>query len=407
MRVLQINAVYEKFSTGRTTKELHMVLQKQGHESYIAAQDIGELKENAYQIGNKWDWKIHALMSRISGKQGYFSIKATKKLIRYISLIKPDIVHLRVLHSNYINIVMLLKFLGKNNIATVITLHDSFFYTGKCVYYIEDNCYKWKEKCGDCPALKKGNPSLLFDCTKKMLRDKRELFAKIEKLAVVGVSEWVTKDAAESILCSAKIIKRIYNWIDLERFQPRDTTQLKQELGLNGKIIILGIAMSWNPLKGIEIFLQLADLLPENYQIVLVGECDQNKYSCDKIQYLGEVMDIDYLAKLYSMADVFVNPTIQETFGKTTAEALACGTPVVAYNATAMPELIPADGSCGELVNQFSAEAFIEKIMMVEENNYSNKLKCRERAIELFDKKNNINEYIRLYQNLIKNKEIA
>lgn len=167
MKVLQINAVYEKFSTGRTTKEMHEYFLNNGIESFVASPYIASLKKNAYMIGNKFDWKMHALFSRLTGLQGYFSRNETKKLINYIDRIKPDIIHLRNLHSNYINLHMLLNYISNNDIATVITLHDSWFYTGKCMYYIEEQCSKWKKKCGKCPSLKKGNPSFFFDCTKK------------------------------------------------------------------------------------------------------------------------------------------------------------------------------------------------------------------------------------------------
>lgn len=89
----------------------------------------------------------------------------------------------------------MLTYIAQNNIATVLVLHDSWFYTGKCVYYIECSCNRWKKHCGDCPALKLGNPSFFFDKTEKMLADKKKLFSSIERLAVIGVSQWVTEDA--------------------------------------------------------------------------------------------------------------------------------------------------------------------------------------------------------------------
>lgn len=105
------------------------------------------------------------------------------------------------------------------------------------------------------------------------------------------------------------------------------------------------------------------------------------------------------MASLYSMADVFVNPTIQETFGMTTAEALACGTPVVAYNGTATPELVGKDGKCGSLVNENNPKQFYEKIMEIMlcgKNSYT--MACRKRTEEKFSKNTNIQEYIRLFR---------
>lgn len=404
MKVLQINAVYEKFSTGRTTKELHEAMQSKGIESFVASPDLALLSENAYKIGNKLDWKFHALLSRITGKQGYFSRFATKGLLDYISEIKPDVIHLRNLHSNYINLPMLLKYIAEKDIATVLTLHDSWFYTGKCVYYIECNCDRWKAHCGSCPALRAGNPSLFLDRTAEMLADKMKLFSAIKRLAVVGVSQWVTDDASKSILKDSAVIQCIYNWIDLERFQPRDCRELKKSMGLGNKFVIFGIAMSWIPQKGINLFHDLADLLPNDCQIVLAGDDSEVTNKHPKIKYLGTIKDVDLLAKLYAMADVFVNPTIQETFGKTTAEAMACGTPVVAYNGTATPELVGSDRSCGFLIDENDARNYFEKILDIKEHDKENfGGAARTRAEMLFSKERNIQQYLDIYQALLQN----
>lgn len=404
MKVLQINAVYEKFSTGRTTKELHEAMQSKGIESFVACPDLASLPENGYKIGNKLDWKLHALLSRITGKQGYFSRFATKGLLDYISEVKPDVIHLRNLHSNYINLPMLLKYIAEKDIATVLTLHDSWFYTGKCVYYIEFNCDRWEAHCGNCPALKAGNPSLFLDKTTEMLADKKKLFSAIRRLAVVGVSQWVTDDASRSILKDSSIVQCIYNWIDLERFHPRDCKELKKSMGIENKFVILGIAMSWNKLKGIGIFHELADILPDDCQIVLVGDDSAVELKNAKIKYLGTVKDVDVLSKLYAMADVFVNPTIQETFGKTTAEAMACGTPVVAYNGTATPELVGSDGSCGFLIDENDARLYCDKILQIKMKSKSTFSKAtRSRAERLFSKDKNIQMYFEIYERLLKN----
>lgn len=401
MRVLQINAIYKQYSTGRTTMELHQALMEKGVESYVAAPNLCGLSENCYQIGNRLDWKIHALFSRLFGLQGYFSHAATRSLLHYMDDIKPDIIHLRNLHSNYINIPRLLEYISKRQIPTVLTLHDSWFYTGKCVYYIEDRCDRWLSGCGHCPALRKGNGSLFFDRSHKMLLDKKRLFSKITKLAVIGVSKWTSEDAARSILKNAAIIKPIYNWIDLEIFRPQATDDLRRKLHLENQYVLLGVAMTWIPLKGIDIFYKLSQLLPPGFQLVLVGDSLAPKYKDSGILSYGEVNDISQLSKLYAMADIFVNPTIQETFGKTTAEALACGTPVVAYHSTAMPELIAKDGEFGELVSEYTADAFLKAILCVKtKGKAAYQARCRQRAESLFDKSANISKYVQVYEEL-------
>lgn len=402
MKVLQINAIYERFSTGRTTKELHEALIKRGHESYVASPQLYSLSTNSYKIGNKLDWKIHALFSRIFGKQAYYSKKSTKKLLKYIEEIKPDIIHLRNLHSNYINLKILLKYISEKNIPIVITLHDSWFYTGKCMYYIEQNCDKWKERCGKCPAKHFGNNSLFFDFSSKMLKDKEILFNNIQNLAVIGVSKWVTEDAKKSILKNAKIVKCIYNWIDLDVFKPKATDSIKRKMKLENKFIILGISMNWTNIKGINIFNELANMLSDDFQIVLVGDDSMVGIKNKKIKFLGTIKDAEKLSELYAMADVFVNPTIQETFGKTTAEALACGTPVVAYNSTATPELVGTNEKCGYLLNENDSKLYLEKILEIKskgKEKYSRY--ARERAEKMFSYEENVDKYIEVYNELI------
>ena len=300
---------------------------------------------------------------------------------------------------------MLLEYIKRKNIITVLVLHDCWFYTGKCVYYIEDNCSKWKNGCGECPALKKGNPSFFFDKSNKMLKDKEKHFEGIKNLAVVGVSKWVTDDVKLSILHGAKVITYIYNWIDLDLFSPGIVSNIRQIYCLGDKKIVLGVAMSWNIAKGIEIFNKLADTLPDEYQIVLIGDYSKVKNPNKKIKFVGTINKSSELAQFYSEAYVFVNPSIQETFGKTTAESMACGTPVIAYNGTAMPELIGKDGKCGALVNSLNALDYKHEIenmslcdMSIIQQN------CRNRATDLFDKDTNIRKYLELFDNLIDNR---
>ena len=399
MKVLQINAVYKKSSTGRNVQEMHEYFLKKGIDSYVAAPDLLGLKKNAFQIGNKYDMKIHALMSRCFGVQGYFSKCSTKKLIKHINKIKPDIIQLHNLHGNYINLKLLLKYIAKNNIPTVVTLHDTWFYTGKCCYYNEDNCYKWKTECNHCPALKKYNKSWLFDRSKKMQRDKRLWFSNIKRLGVIGVSSWVTEDAKISpILKNAQKHETIYNWVDLDLFKPNDNA--KKELGLDDKFVILGVSQIWSERKGVVIFENLSKLIPDDCVIIMIGDTNGHK-STEKIKFIGTTDSVEELSQYYAAADVFVNPSIQETFGKTTAEALACGTPVIGFNATATPELVGMDEKCGYIINENIADEYLEKIKLIKENCKEKYVSnCRAHAKSLFEMETNINEYISHYREL-------
>lgn len=391
MKIIQVNSVYGISSTGRTTFELDEFITSQGHESYVAYGENKVIVKDIFYIGTNWDHKLHALLSRFSGLVGYFSTFYTKKFIKVIDTISPDIIHLRNLHSNYIDIPLLLSYLAKNDISTVITLHDCFFYTGKCTHYTLDNCYKWQNDCGVCPRLRKDNKSWFFDRTKKMLRDKKQLFGNIKKLAVIGVSDWITEEAKKSILQNAVIIKRIYNWIDLDVFRPEKSS-------LNQDFIILGVASSWSNAKGLDKFIELASLLSDQIKIVLVGKLCKTIGLPGNIISVKETNSAKELSLYYNMASVFINFSREESFGKVSAEALACGTPIITNNYTANPELVGE--KCGYIVENVN-EA-LEAVNLIKKNKktfYSTH--CRRFAKNNFDKEKNMSKYLKLYKKLI------
>ena len=403
MKIVQINAVYNISSTGRTTTELHEALQSAGHQSFVFySQTNVDNVENIYRVGSPLDIKIHGFLSRLSGKQGYFSVNSTKKLLKLLDEIKPDVVHLRNLHGNYINLPMLLKYLAKNDIATVITLHDFWFITGKCVHYINAKCDKWQSECGNCPNLNSGNPTWFFDKTKTMHKDKKKLFGSIPRLAITGVSQWVTDEAKKSPIAKNAITRGIYNWIDFNKFYPRNAEQLKQAQGLQNDFVVLGVAAGWGADKGLESFISLAEQ-KKDYIFILVGHMPDNINLPENIKAVGATSSVDELAEYYSMADVFVTFSTAETFGKVSAEAMSCGTPVVCHNRTACPEILGEN--CGYSVDVNNVEAVataIDKVCKNGKNHYAEN--CVNHAKRSFDKDILIGEYIKLYSELCEGK---
>ncbi|MBB2183431.1 glycosyltransferase [Lachnospiraceae bacterium MD1] len=397
MKILHINAVSGIRSTGRICSEIIEFLNDNGHKGYIAYSD--GIKARGYKIGNKFDRKCHALLSRITGKQGYFSVLETYRLLKYIELLEPDIIHLHNLHGNYINIIMLLRYITRKNIPTVLTLHDCWFFTGKCFHFTVTQCYKWKEECNHCPRIHRDNPSWFFDKSRKMYHDKRDLLGRINHLAVVGVSDWITEEAKQSLLGKAKIITRIYNWVDFNVYKPVDTEDLRRSMGLSHKFMILGVASFWTVDKGLFEFLRLSKQLPEYMVIVLIGNMKDNLEAYKNIVHIRETHDVNSMVKFYSMADVLLNLSMEEACGRATIEALACGTPVIAMNSTSNPEQI-GDG-CGYVVDENNREDLFEKINQVYRNTKSYYSKhCIHYANENFNKTKCLNEYSKLYHEL-------
>lgn len=402
MKILQINAVNNYSSTGRNVIDLSETLFNSGHDSMVAfSKGSFHNVDNEFKIGSVVDTKIHALLSRIFGKQGYFSRKATKKFLKFMISYKPDVVVLHNLHGNYINLPLLLEFLNKENIATVAVLHDCWFYTGKCCHYTVENCMKWKEQCEKCPSLKKHNPSWFFDKTKSIHTDKIKLFTNIDNLTVVGVSDWIVNEAKQSpVFANAKDIRRIYNWVDTNIFIPRNIQAIKDELGLTGKKVLLSVAYGWSADKGINTILEMSEKLKDDERFLLVGDISNDVVLNDNIIHIPTTECAETLAKYYSVADVFVQPSLEETFGKVTAEALACGTPVVCFNSTTTPELI--DNNCGMVVDSFDSESLLNATRTILNNGKEFYLQhCRNSAINKFSKKDRLEDYISMFENII------
>lgn len=399
MKVVQINAVYGASSVGRTMMEMHELFTLNGIESHIFYSVKTSNSNSNDIIGSKLDHKIHGFFSRLFGKQAYFSYFPTRTLIKKLKKIAPDVVILRNLHSNYIHMPLLLKYLAKEDISTIVVLHDCWFFTGHCCHYTEIGCHKWQTECNHCPLIHTNNKSWFFDNSRCLFQDKKQLFGGIPHLAVVGVSDWITNEARKApIFENAKQFQRIYNWIDFKKFYYRENApEIREGLGLAANdFVALAVSMLWDDRKGLGVIIKLAKALPD-IKIVMVGNLPPVQLPSNIIS-LPPTGAVGKLAEYYSMADVFLNFSIQETFGKVAAEALSCGTPTVVNNATANPEI---PGPCGEIVNSNDLNSVVEAVKRIHANGkayYS--ARCVQRAHELFDKNKNVMQYVRLFKEM-------
>lgn len=400
MKIVQINAVYEYSSTGRTTMEMHEYLRLNGHDSYVFCTNKHMPEINVYQMGCNSDYKMHSFMSHLTDGQGLYSRKSTKNVLRLLDDIHPDVVVLRNLHANYFHFPSLLKYLAVKDIATIIVLHDVWTFTGHCCYYTEDNCDKWMTECNNCPARAKYNKSWFLDNSKRNFQTKLELFKAIPRLAVVGVSKWVAGEARKSpIFANAKYIDYIYNWIDLKKFFPREDGSIRGKLNLNGRFVSLSVAQGWNELKGLFKIFEVAKKLPED-RFVLVGRMDYQGELPANVISVGATSNTDELAQYYSMADVLLVCSLQETFGKVSAEALSCGTPVIANNSTANPEI--AGSECGIAYDTGNVDQIVSSIREIKSHGKSTYVdRCVNRAGTCFNFEIQIKKYMNLFEDMV------
>ncbi len=388
--ILSINSV-PYGSTAKIMLGISEVLNEEGIENMVSSgysYHPIEMPKNYIMIGSAFSKALHILLSKITGLHGIFSYFSTLKLLRKIKKMGVDIIHLHNLHGWYINIPLLFKFIKKNNINVIWTLHDCWAFTGHCPHYDMVGCEKWKTECRNCSQYN-GYPKTYFDRSKKMFSLKKKWFLGVRDLTIVTPSYWLAEQVNQSFLKDYPI-KVINNGIDLSVFKPQKS-DFRVKYSLQDKKIILGISYDWTEKKGIDVFLKLAEKLPENYKIVLVGT--DKKF--DNILSIGVTQNVRELAEIYSASDLFVNPTREDTFPTVNIEALACGTPVLTFNTGGSAEII--DKCCGAVVPKNDIDAFFNKIIEITQDKPLSSENCTKRAEE-FEQKKKFKEYLEIYK---------
>jgi putative colanic acid biosynthesis glycosyltransferase len=403
-KLLQICVEGNTGSTGTIAESIGLQAIQKGWESYIAyGRNSRQSKSKLIRIGTDWDTRFHALETRIFDNHGLGSRCATTKLINKIKNIQPDIIHLHHLHGYYINIVILFKFLSKSKIPVVWTFHDCWSFTGHCTYFDFVGCDKWKTECNNCPQKNEYPKSIFLDNSRQNFNLKKALFTSISNLTIVSVSNWLNNLVAQSFFKNSNHIC-IYNGIDLETFKPLDSPhEVKVKYKIENKFVLLGAATIWDRRKGLSDFIKLSQYLKQDEVIILVGlDKIQIKNLPPNIIGLSRTDNRNELANLFGAADVFLNLSVEETFGLTTAESMACGTPVIVYNKTASPELVTEN--TGFVVEKDDILAVINAIKNIKKNKKSfYKTECRKRAIEKFNSIDNFKAYMDLYEKIIIN----
>lgn len=341
MKILQVNCVYNKGSTGKIMYDIHIYLQKLGHSSIVCyGRGNKSYDKDVYKTCGELYSKFNNLLSRFTGIMYGGCFFSTNKLIDIIKREKPDIVHLHCINGYFVNIYRIIKWLNHNNVSTVLTLHAEFMYTANCAHALD--CEKWKTGCGNCPRLRKETNSLFFDRTHRSWTEMMQSFKGFNNLTVVSVSPWLMDRAKQSPILRDKKHITVLNGIDTEIFKLYYEKNIKKELGIKNEKIVFHATpkFSNNPdhIKGGYYILELAKKM-KNIKFVVAGNYTDDFSAPDNVILLGNISSKEKLAELYSMSDLTVIASRKETFSMIVAESLCCGTPVAGFKAGA-PEQI-------------------------------------------------------------------
>ena len=398
MKVMQINSVCGIRSTGKICTDLEEVLRRKGHESRIlyGRETAPEIYDSiSRRITSPNEIRVHAFLSRIFDNSGFCSKKSTHRMIDEIERYNPDIVHLHNIHGYYLDVDSLFKYLKQSKRNVVWTLHDCWAMTGHCSHFTMAQCEQWKTHCSHCIQKKEYPACYGISNANKNFERKKKAFRNVSNMTIVTPSQWLADITKQSFLKDYPI-KLIPNGVDLSVFKP-DSQNPYSDTACDGKRVLLSVATAWTDRKGYHDYIRLSKILDDRYQIVLIGLTNkQLKILPKDIVGVKVKNSREELARYYSNAYAVLSLSKEETMGLTVVEALACGTPVVVYNSTALPEIVTV--KCGRIVECGNLNGIVKVLDELEEIDLKD---CVKRAEE-YEKQKMYEEYISLYEEHIK-----
>lgn len=406
MKILQVNSVYRKGSTGKIVYDIHTELQRQRIDS-VVCYGRGEkcCEQNVYKVCPEWYSKLNNLWSRVTGVMYgglYFS---THSLIKIIEREKPDIVHLHCINGYFVNIYKIVRYLNLHHIKTVLTLHAEFMHTANCGYAFE--CEKWKSGCGHCPRFRQETKSFFIDGSHRSWKLMKYAFDGFgDRLIVTSVSPWLENRARQSPILSNVRHVTVLNGLDTNVFRlyGKDDCRKQFSMPLDKKIVFHAnpyFSLDKNSIKGGYYVCELARLMSD-VLFLIAGRYETDIDVPDNVKLLGQISDQNNLAKLYSLSDVTLLTSKRETFSMVTAESLCCGTPIVGFKAGA-PEMI-ALPEYSKFVDYGVIDDLKVAVYSMLCNNFDRQDVCF-KAQQKYAKENMVIAYIDVYRKLMQTEQ--
>lgn len=401
MKILQVNCVYKKGSTGKITYDLHNGLLECGYESVVCyGRGKKDYSPNVYKTCGELYSKINNVISRFSGVMYGGCNLSTWNLIRKIKREKPDIVHLQCINGYFVDIYKIIGWLKRKQIKTVVTLHAEFMYTANCAHSYE--CDKWKYGCGKCERYRKETHSFLVDGTNRSWKKMYRAFLNSEQnIIITSVSPWLAERARQSPILEKHKHYVVYNGVDINVFNQTFNKVLYEQYKKNNKKLILHVTARFGDQnKGGSYLLELANKIGSGYMILLVGkDIPSQEELPNNVMAIGEVCEQKKLASLYSFCDVTVITSQRETFSMICAESLCCGTPVVGFKSGAPEQISLAEYS--EFVEFGDVDGLIGVVKKWTAMNLDKKdIACE--ASKKYAKEVMVQNYIHVYEKLLK-----
>ncbi|TMN78116.1 MULTISPECIES: glycosyltransferase family 4 protein [unclassified Pseudoalteromonas] len=412
VKVLHVSTLDTQGGAARATYRLHSALKANNVDSKLLVQN--KSSDDPYVITETGITK--KIINRLRPTLDSIPVKFYKNrgeslfspaylpfsnIAKKINGINPDIVHLHWVCHGMIKI----EDLNKIKAPIVWTLHDNWAFTGGC--HIMWECKKYQDACGCCPRLGSDSEK---DLSRRVFNRKSRAFPKVKHLTVVGVSSWLAECAKRSPLFKNRNIVNLPNPLNTNKFKPFDKNKARElwNLPKDKKLILFGANSATADLnKGFkELCSALRKLKSDDIELVIFGssEPEQSQNLGFAANYLGHVFDDVSLLTIYSAADVMIVPSLQEAFGQTASESMACGTPVVAFGHTGLLDIIDhkENGYLATPIDSDDLAKGIDWVLNVEADIYEKLcLSARNKVINEFDNEVVAKKYIKLYEKVI------
>ncbi len=410
MKILQV-CTSQTGGAGIAVSRLHKGLRSLDADSMMLVTRINQQDSHVFGPDNKFDKimaRLSPLLDRIPGQLSKPPLDRTSsswapnRLLRKINQLAPDIVNLHWVNDGYMRI----ETLPKINKPIVWTFHDMWPLAGGEHYVGESLRYKEGYHPSNRPTSETG-----LDINRWIWERKRKSWSNLDNLVIATPSEWLKKCAEESVLFRNYHIEVLPNGIDHERFHPMDHAISRKILGLpTNKILILFGAGSAtrDTRKGFHLLVDALNKLdyknlPTDCELIVFGASSSKITFPMKANFMGTLQDEISMALLYSAADVFVAPSVEDNLPNTVLESLSCGTPVVAFNIGGMPDMVLHKRN-GYLASGFDTTELAEGLKWVVDDHQRWKHlsdAARSTVIESFTLQCSAERYLNIYKEML------
>ena len=331
MQIAAINTEVGRGGAAKIALMLTEALAKQGHNITLYHTSDRNTSEHCVGLRRFASRQVNALLSRLKS-DGVYDFGLAKDLLAYTH--QADVLHLHNLHGYYLNYHYLLNHCQDR--AIVWTWHDQWPITGRCGSP-SNSCLRWQSGCGNCPH-PEFYPSTWRDYSAQEYNKKTDTYKKLNKLLIVTPNNWL-RDLAISRGFKASQVQVIPNPVQLDQFTDQSQAQARKKLGIDEhQPLVLFVASNCNDeRKGYEDFADLVHQL----KVPAIATGIPPKQRSAYIQYTDTLLDVKTLSDYYTAADLLIVPTKADNYPNVIIEAMACGTPVLAYNTGGIVDQMP------------------------------------------------------------------